>query len=161
MNYDVVRHLHLIERACKRTGVDIDMVSDLGLEVIEKCLVSHAGKNSASFETYATSFLYQEFKKFKCKERQKKLMSELTNDEKKNLGQVIGQKPIFEPIDNRETFTEADLIRLRSKLTIDEYILLYRRFVEGETFEAIGLSFGVGRQTVHERLKRLLEKIKC
>lgn len=133
-------HLSLSEEIAKKLGVDSDLVANLGLEVLQRCERTFDA-SMGSFKAYAKKALRYEFLRWKRQQERVVGIHE-------NVIQQTDEKPLI----------DFDVSLLRSRLTDEEYQLLYAHYVDGKSMVLLSHEYGIDRTQVWKRLQKIRAK---
>lgn len=138
------------EKLASRMRFDPCSVSDVILNVFEKCCESH-DESRGSFRTYYLHCLKRELARVSLE-----VPYEQELDRQQNK---FGHSPL-ELLITLEAEVGPGIDQVIETLSADELELLTDRFVHGYSLWKIGIKHGVVKQTIDARIRRLIAKIK-
>ena len=158
----VWKHLGVIERAAASLQLDSSFVADQGFETLCR-IVSTYDPARGTFYNYAYIILRHDFAKYQRSNKEVLYFHEL--EERKHSGK---ERVLSLDIDNKKNFngqfTLNDLTtleELRAEIGEYDWQILVEYYVHGDTLECIGLRRNLIRQSVHERIRKVLTRIGC
>lgn len=141
---DLWDSLPLVERVAERIGVDPDLVSELGLNIIRQCRASYS-PTKGTFKSYVNTSLANAFRRYKRTKREVSMLEgeEFRQKEASSLN-VVGP--------------EMSIEQVQSSLTEEEYQLLLE-WHSGVSREVLMHKYGRTRQYLWQWVQRIQRKV--
>ena len=152
---EVWANLGLVERVAKQMQIDPDLVSELGLEVMQEIRATYSA-DKGEFGAYARVCLRRAYSEYQADHPDS--ASLFTEDN----GLACRQDAWFQLtfLEELEASQLSAAKLLSEELTDAEKELLHDHLVEGKTFQQLSPKYGVIKQALHKRYTKILLKLK-